>query len=189
MAKKHTSYFDSYFKESKPNTSALCDHPGCKESGLYPAPKSPKQINIYLFFCIKHIQDYNISWNYYKDMPDSDVLAQMISDRGWRRPTWPCGKKQPPTLSSSFIPEFDDLFEAPCRTFTPFSASPITAKERKLLDLFELDWPFSHETLVKQYRILVRKYHPDLNQGDKKYEEKLKMINQAYQTLKKMPHQ
>ncbi|MEE3206425.1 MAG: DnaJ domain-containing protein [Pseudomonadota bacterium] len=27
-------------------------------------------------------------------------------------------------------------------------------------------------------------YHPDLNRGSKKYEEKLKMINQAYVVLK-----
>jgi hypothetical protein len=119
-------------------------------------------------------------------MHENDVLAQMLSDRGWRRPTWPSGKKHAPILSSTFVPEFDNLFEDPNRPFLPFSSPNLTAKEKKLLELFDLDWPFSKSTLVKQYRILVRKYHPDLNQGNKKYEEKLKTVNDAYQVLKKM---
>ena len=31
---------------------------------------------------------------------------------------------------------------------------------------------------------LVKKFHPDMNSGDKKYEEKLKLITLAYTQLK-----
>ena len=35
------------------------------------------------------------------------------------------------------------------------------------------------------YKKLVKKYHPDNNGGNKDYENKLKIINQAYADLKK----
>ena len=34
------------------------------------------------------------------------------------------------------------------------------------------------------FKILVKKLHPDMNDGDKKYEEKLKLITLAYTQLK-----
>ena len=184
--KRSTSYFDSYFKEAPSYNGSLCQYDGCSNPGLYPAPKSSKDLYSYLFFCLEHVQVYNNSWNYYKDMEEEHILAQMTSDVNWRRPTWPFGKKHEHILNSSFVPEIDELFENPSRPFIPCSKPILTVNEKKLLELFSLDYPFTQEALQKQYRSLVRKYHPDLNQGNKKYEEKIKMINQAYQTLKKM---
>ena len=41
----------------------------------------------------------------------------------------------------------------------------------------------SQEEIKKAFRRLARKYHPDLNQGDKSAEEKFKEINEAYACL------
>lgn len=38
-------------------------------------------------------------------------------------------------------------------------------------------------TLKKAYRKLAKKYHPDVNQGDKDSEEKFKEVNEAYEVL------
>ena len=38
--------------------------------------------------------------------------------------------------------------------------------------------------IKKAFRKLARKYHPDVNPGDKSAEEQLKVVNQAYSTLK-----
>lgn len=42
----------------------------------------------------------------------------------------------------------------------------------------------SKEEISKAYKKLARKYHPDLNQGDKKAEESFKEINEAHEVLK-----
>ena len=42
------------------------------------------------------------------------------------------------------------------------------------------------EIIQKKFKTLVKKYHPDMNSGNKKYEEKLKKITLAYTHLKKL---
>ena len=42
----------------------------------------------------------------------------------------------------------------------------------------------SDSEIQKAYRTLAKKYHPDVNKGDKKAEEKFKEINEAYTVLK-----
>lgn len=42
----------------------------------------------------------------------------------------------------------------------------------------------SKDEIAKAYKKLARKYHPDLNPGDKSAEEKFKDINEAYEVLK-----
>ena len=41
----------------------------------------------------------------------------------------------------------------------------------------------SDDEIKKAYRKLAKKYHPDLNKGDKSAEEKLKEVNEAYEVL------
>ena len=39
--------------------------------------------------------------------------------------------------------------------------------------------------IENKYKKLAKKYHPDKNKGNKKYEEKFKNINQAFEEIKK----
>ena len=40
------------------------------------------------------------------------------------------------------------------------------------------------EQIQDQFKTLVKKFHPDINLGNKEYEEKLKLITLAYTQLK-----
>ena len=40
------------------------------------------------------------------------------------------------------------------------------------------------QKIQNKFKSLVKKFHPDMNSGNKKYEEKLKLITLAYTQLK-----
>ena len=48
----------------------------------------------------------------------------------------------------------------------------------------ELNNDIKWEEIHKKFKKLVKKYHPDKNQGNKKFEDKLKKITLAYSQLK-----
>ena len=52
-------------------------------------------------------------------------------------------------------------------------------------EILEVDKNASQEVIEKAYRTLAKKYHPDLQQGQKQQEcaEKMKIINEAYDVL------
>ncbi len=51
--------------------------------------------------------------------------------------------------------------------------------------ILEVDRDASPEVIEKAYKTLAKKYHPDLQESNmkQKFEEKLKLINEAYETL------
>jgi len=55
--------------------------------------------------------------------------------------------------------------------------------KRDYYEVLGLNKGASEEDIKKAYRKLAKKYHPDLNQGDKQAEETFKEINEAYQVL------
>ena len=57
--------------------------------------------------------------------------------------------------------------------------------KKNYYEILEINRNASQEIVEKAYKTLAKKYHPDLQDGDKKaqYEEKLKIINEAYEVL------
>lgn len=47
-----------------------------------------------------------------------------------------------------------------------------------------LEAPVTLKDIKARYKELAKKYHPDLNQNDKKAEDLLKTVNMAYTILK-----
>ncbi len=55
--------------------------------------------------------------------------------------------------------------------------------KKDLYDVLGVKPDATDEEIKKAYRKLARKYHPDVNPGDKKAEERFKEINEAYEIL------
>lgn len=60
----------------------------------------------------------------------------------------------------------------------------MAVKDEDFYKLLGVDRSAKTEDIAKAYKKLARKYHPDLNPGNKQAEEKFKKINAAYEVLK-----
>ena len=56
-------------------------------------------------------------------------------------------------------------------------------QKRDYYEVLGVDKNADDATLKKAYRVLAKKYHPDMNPGDKAAEAKFKEVNEAYEVL------
>lgn len=159
-----------------------CDHLGCHEKGEYRAPKDRK-LKEYYWFCLKHVQEYNAKWNYYDGIsaeePEDDAQPKMHF-KGFR-------SRVKYSRGYNFFDDYD-FFETSYHShndYAPMDDVYYTYEERRYLEIMELNAEgLTIETLKKQYKNMVKKYHPDVNPDNpKEAEEKFKQISNAYTHL------
>jgi len=176
--------------ESK-RSACLCDQDLCTELGKYKAPKSRLQLNEYYLFCLKHVTAYNKSWDFYKGLNVDQIELSIRKDAIWDRPSWPL-KGNPNNIISQLKEFFNNdysLFEKD-KDFQNFLKNKtieekLNIEEYKSLKILELSLPISLEKIKKKYKKLVKIFHPDVNDNNKKAENHFKEINEAYKILLK----
>jgi hypothetical protein len=172
-----------------------CDHPGCPGGGEFRAPKSRLELDCYYWFCLEHVRAYNSAWNYYAGMNDSEIEAEIRHDTVWQRPTWKLGERHTPGYAERMRDPFgfyngkahsNDAHRSNGRTngHNGEAAARAASAREQALAVFDLEPPFTVVRLKARYKVLVKLHHPDAHGGDKDAEERLKIINQAYATLK-----
>jgi DnaJ domain len=166
-----------------------CDAPGCEAQGEFKAPRSRSKLNDYLWFCLPHVREYNLSWDYYKGMSPAEIEDNLRHDSGWHRPTWPLGRLGAARrLSPEALRDpLDILRDAPPqarRREAPAEKAVAPPELRAALDVLGLEWPVEHRAMRSRYKELAKRFHPDLNNGDRGAEEKLKDVNRAYSLLR-----
>ncbi len=179
-------------KGSEERTVRPCDQPGCTEPGEHRAPKSRDRLNEYYWFCLEHVRAYNRSWNYYAGMNEQEIEREIRLDTVWRRPSWPLNGGTVQSRWYRFAKgRIGDTFgpfageggrEEPPRAPQPPPDSP----EGRALRVMGLEVPLTLTRLKARYKELVKQHHPDMNGGDRVAEERLKDINDAYATLRKI---
>ena len=175
----------------KNNSIYKCDHHKCNLNGEFKAPKSRLKINEYYFFCLKHVKEYNKSWDFYKGLNVNEIELSFRKDAVWDRPSWPFKGNPRKVIDqvSEFLKNDDSLFEKD-EELNQFLKNKIldnkiTDLEYKCLKILDLKMPISVEDIKKKYKKLVKIFHPDVNDNNKEAENKFKEINEAYKVLLK----
>ena len=203
--KLDSKFFDSL--RVKPDENRLlrdacpkCDWEGCNEPGLYPAPKGRGQEGQYHRFCLDHVREYNKGYNYFSGMPDEDVVQHQKDDQTGGRPTWFVGVnawskgkgRGRGARKGGFAHRFDTkdpfgLFgeNAPGGNKPGAPASrPLKRLERKALRQLNLEDNATKPEIKARFKEMVKRLHPDHNEGDRSREDKLREVIQAYNYLK-----
>ena len=61
----------------------------------------------------------------------------------------------------------------------------LSQKDKDAYEVLEINYEAKWPEIQKKFKDLVKKYHPDKNQGNNKFENKLKKVTLAYSQLKK----
>lgn len=164
-----------------------CEMPGCDLAGEYKAPYSPQELNKYRWFCLDHVRAYNKSWDYFTGMHASQIEDFMKDAMLGHRPTWKINQH----LSEEKLEEaLHDMLYGRRRGYRErqrkqAEAMRIPEEERKALAVLNLEGEVSLQEIKKQYKLLVKKHHPDVNRKEQA-EEQFKRITEAYQDLMRL---
>ena len=168
-----------YFAPQTEDKERKCDHPGCEKAGEFRAPKD-RSLKDYYWFCLEHVQEYNARWNYYDGISADEPEPE---EKGPRRRFNHFNSKVKYTYGFGFSSNFD-FFGEYASDFSEMDEIFFSSLEKEYLKIMELTpEQATPETLKKQYKKLVKKYHPDINRDDKNAEEKFKALANAYKAL------
>jgi hypothetical protein len=185
---------DTRFELSHPGEKLVttqCYHAKCHAIGVHRAPKSRNQLKEYYWFCLDHIREYNKNWNYCIGLDVRRIEREIRNDTVWRRPTWPLnGNSRQSVAGAWFEDNFEilgDIIDSGDSAYTKQSQQPVHSdpEATRALHVMDLTAPITLTALKSRYKDLVKRLHPDTNNGDKSAEDRLKTINEAYATLKK----
>ena len=163
----------------------ICEWENCKELGSYKAPVEKDNSKKYRMLCLQHIKEFNKNWNYFEGMNDDQICEFIKSDMTWHKQTqsfsssdnffkilWNDALKDEKD-KSKFKNEFNNMHRF------KFNHSDI-----KAFSILGVDVGLKWEKVQEKFKKLVKKFHPDMNSGNKKFEDKLKIITLAYTQLK-----
>ncbi len=167
----------------------LCDSPGCQQKGEFRAPMGRLREGQFFCFCIEHVREYNATYNYFNGMKDDDVLKYQKDASTGHRPTWAMGvNRNGKTFREDGIDPVADplgLFRGRARNAAPEPKRPkFGVAIMKSLNTLNLDENAKPEVIRARYKELVKRLHPDANNGDRSREEKLREIIHAYKYLR-----
>ena len=163
----------------------ICDWNSCNKPGEYKAPVERDNSRKYRLLCLEHIREFNKNWNYFRGMDDQQIFDFIKSDLTWHKPTQSFSSSDnffKVLWSNTLKDEFDkDKFRSDYNNMRQFK---FDHKDIKAFGILGISVGLKWQKIQDKFKILVKKFHPDINAGNKKYEEKLKQITLAYTQLK-----
>ena len=163
----------------------ICEWKNCKESGKFKAPLEKDNSKKHRWLCEKHIKLFNKSWNYFEGMTQIEIENFLKSDLTWHRPTQKFSSSDNffNILWNNALSDKFNLFQDRGR-LNDLKHRKLTEKDKDAFKIMELNFNADWTSIQKKFKILVKKFHPDKNSGNKQLEDKLKKVTLAYSHLK-----
>jgi curved DNA-binding protein CbpA len=194
--KLDSKYFDS-IRVKSPDAEPvqphgpLCQWKGCQAAGAHRAPMGRGREGQYYLFCLDHVRQFNASYNYFAGWSTADVEAFQKDAVIGHRPTWRTSLHTGSAArrfssQDGFGRSFEDphAFFASARRSSSVPGRRLKPLERKSLEALDLPEGVDGIRIKARFKELVKLHHPDANGGDKRSENKLREIIQAYNYLK-----
>ena len=181
-------------------TGRICDKPGCERPAKFRAPKSPDHLDQFFWFCMDHVREYNLRWNFFVDQSDAELERQFAADRVWERPTRPFSESvgdrgERPHAEGRAWQRFG--FDDPLSvlgdkgTLNPGgerngvrAQRRLPPTERKALEILDAGDTQSKTEIRKIYKALVKDLHPDMNGGKRDDEARLTEVVWAWEQIR-----
>ena len=164
----------------------ICDWNNCFEVGEYKAPIEKDNSKKYKLLCLTHIKEFNKNWDYFSGMNEEEVYNFLKSDITWHKPTQSFSSNENffKILWKNVLNEKIN-FNKYNNNYEHKSNVDFDKNDIKAFTVLNLPIGLKWEKVQSKFKKLVKKFHPDMNAGNKKYEDKLKVITLAYTQLKK----
>ena len=164
----------------------ICDWDNCKELGEYRAPVEKDNSKKFKMLCLKHVKEFNKNWNYFSGMNDNQIMNFLKSDMTWHKPTQSFSSSDNffKILWNNTLKDESDKMKIR-NEYDHMRQFKFDHKDIKAFEILGLTVGMKWIKVQEKFKTLVKKFHPDMNSGNKKYEEKLKLITLAYTQLKK----
>jgi DnaJ-domain-containing protein 1 len=170
-----------------------CEWPACELGGDYRAPKSRARLREFRYFCLEHVRAYNRAWDFFAGMSQAEIEGYLREDVTWHRPTWPLGARHDQAAGWRWQDPYhlflngDGLNGAHGASEWDRKPGP-QGRTARMLAVLDLAPGATRAELKARYKQLAKRHHPDLHGGDKRAEERLKLINEAYTYLLESEH-
>lgn len=147
------------------------------------------------WFCLEHVREFNAGYDWFEGMSAEEIIAAQSPIAGWRSES----RAFRPDAGVDGVPRWADYADpldaiaarargirgrAEVRAREAARNVRFSREETQALEVMGLGSDTDRTRLRRRYSELVRRYHPDRNGGDRRHEDKLGAVVEAYQLLK-----
>ena len=172
-----------------------CEKKGCEEKAACSLPKSPREPRNRVWYCLVHAREHNKSWNYFDGLSNAEAKAAREANIYGDRPTWSMGKNDraraatratgPADMVDAFNVIGKEAKSQPELRSQHRQGKQLTKLQVAAFDTLALPYTAPALEIRRRYAELVRRFHPDSNDGDRGAEEQLNEVVKSHTILKK----
>lgn len=176
---------------------------GCAEPGEFRAPANDAQERPadrpprWRWLCLEHVRAFNAGYNFFAGMSAEEIARAQRPTAGWESetrafasngagasPRWADFADPLDAIGAGFRQKME---EARTRHGMRADGRPLSPEDRKAMRTLDLPLDADRKALRTRYTLLLRRYHPDHNGGDRSQEKALREVIAAYTHLRKAP--